>query len=76
MAQGKDTRELEVSLGYKFNNKNYLTFALTHSSYANEQRSRGMAAESNERLEFLGDAVLDTIISEHLFETFRQRREG
>ena len=76
MAQGKDTRELEASLGYKFNNRDHLTCALTHSSYANEQRSRGVLAESNERLEFLGDAVLDTIISEHLFDTFKQRREG
>lgn len=76
MAQGKDTRELENALGYKFKKSEYLTCALTHSSFANEQRSRGIAAESNERLEFLGDAVLDTIISEHLFDTFRQRREG
>ena len=76
MAQGKDTRELENALGYKFNNREYLACALTHSSYANEQRSRGITAESNERLEFLGDAVLDTIISEHLFDTFKQRREG
>ena len=76
MAQGKDTRELEAALRYRFKKSEYLTCALTHSSYANEQRSRGITAESNERLEFLGDAVLDTIISEHLFETFRQRREG
>ena len=76
MAQGKDMRLLERAIGYEFNNKEYLTCALTHSSYANEQRSRGVCLESNERLEFLGDAVLDTIISEHLFDTFRQRREG
>ena len=76
MAQGKDMRLLERAIDYEFNNKEYLICALTHSSYANEQRSRGISQESNERLEFLGDAVLDTIISEHLFDTFRQRREG
>ena len=76
MAQGKDMAQLEAVLGYKFNKIEYLDCALTHSSYANEQRSRGINIESNERLEFLGDAVLDTVISEHLFDTFRQRREG
>jgi len=48
--------------------------ALTHTSYSNE--AKGMIVEHNERLEFLGDAVLDTIISDYLFRTFPQMPEG
>ena len=49
-------KELERKLGYQFNNKALLINALTHSSYANENRDEGVP--SNERLEFLGDSVL------------------
>ena len=76
MAEGRDFHELETKLGYKFINPSFLLCALSHTSYANEQRSRGISAESNERLEFLGDAVLETVISDHLFKTFEKRREG
>ena len=55
--------ELEKSIGYTFKNRELLKVALTHSSYANEKQ-----LESNERLEFLGDAVLDLCISCHLYE--------
>ena len=55
--------ELEKSIGYTFKNKDLLTVALTHSSYAHEKQ-----VECNERLEFLGDAVLDLCISCHLYE--------
>jgi len=48
--------------------------ALTHTSFANE--AKGMTVEHNERLEFLGDAVLDIIISEYLFRTFPEMTEG
>ena len=48
---------LEEKIGYTFTNKRTLALAMTHSSYANEQRGRRKA--NNERLEFLGDAVLE-----------------
>ena len=52
-----DLGKLEEILGYKFNNKDLLLQALTHSSYANESANHSM--QDNERLEFLGDAVLE-----------------
>ena len=76
MAQGKNIHELETKLGYCFKNCEYLLCALTHPSYANEQRSKGVLMESYERLEFLGDAVLQIVISEHLYKTYTKRREG
>ena len=54
--------KLEESLGYKFKNINLLTLALTHSSYANEHN-----VECNERLEYLGDAVLELAMSNELY---------
>ena len=51
---------LEEKIGYTFTNKRTLALAMTHSSYANEQRGRRKA--NNERLEFLGDAVLEVIM--------------
>ena len=62
---------LEELIGYKFENKNLLKQALTHSSYANEK-----TGENNERLEFLGDAVLDLIISNYLFLNYKNLKEG
>ena len=58
----KKTEELEEIIGYHFKNKHYLTQALTHSSYANEKKLGKLGC--NERLEFLGDAVLELISSE------------
>jgi ribonuclease-3 len=55
-------------LGYKFENKNLITEALTHKSYTRDF--------NNERLEFLGDAVLDLIVGEFLFEKFKDSEEG
>ena len=66
--------ELEHSIGYTFKNAELLDRALTHSSWANENKSRG--AKSNERLEFLGDSVLGMIVAEHLFLTNRDMPEG
>lgn len=57
----------EKKLNYTFKNKELLETALTHSSYANEQR-RG--AVCNERLEFLGDSVLSIIVSDYLYNNF------
>ena len=67
----RKTEELEEIIGYHFKNKHYLTQALTHSSYANEKKLGKLG--SNERLEFLGDAVLELISSDYLYARFTQR---
>ena len=76
MALGKDGLLLEEKVAYSFFDTSYLDAALTHSSYTNEMRTRGIKAESNERLEFLGDSVLQLVISEYLFSNFSKYREG
>ena len=76
MAIGKEIIELQQKLGYNFKDISYLELALTHSSYSNEQRARGISVSSNERLEFLGDAVLELVVSEYLFSEFKKYREG
>ena len=76
MALGKDVLELEGKIGYTFSDNSYLDSALTHSSFTNEMRVKGIKADSNERLEFLGDAVLQLVISEHLYDSFTKYREG
>ncbi|NCC23725.1 MAG: ribonuclease III [Deltaproteobacteria bacterium] len=60
-----------MKLGYKFGDQSLVLQALTHSSYANEQ---GM--ESNERMEFLGDAVLELAVSVKIYDLFSDMREG
>ena len=62
MAIGKTFETLEERLGYKFYDPEYLENALTHSSYSNEYKTKGLSIPSNERLEFLGDAVLQIVI--------------
>ncbi len=76
MALGRDALDLQDELGYTFSDISYLEVALTHSSYTNEMRQRGIKAASNERLEFLGDAVLEMVISECLYSRFHKHREG
>ena len=58
--------ELENKIGYTFKNSALLKEALTHSSYANEHKSRHI--KYNERLEFLGDAVLSIVVSDYIFK--------
>lgn len=65
---------LEKKLGYDFGDISLLKTALSHSSYANENRRDG--AESNERLEFLGDAVLGFVVAEYLYRNFPELPEG
>ncbi len=60
-------------LGYRFQNEGLLRRALTHSSLAVEQHRMG---EDNERLEYLGDAVLEHLVSRHLFDAHPEMREG
>ena len=67
-------KEFEKRTGYQFQNKKLLAQALTHSSYANE-RHLGKQAD-NERLEFLGDAVLEIVTSEYLFHRYPEYPEG
>ena len=71
-----DKSLLEERLGYKFNNPELLAEALTHSSYVNEHKNRGIELSCNERLEFLGDSVLSIIVSRYLFGEYSSRQEG
>ncbi len=64
--------QFEDNINYKFKNKNYILEALTHSSYYNENKKY----KFNERLEFLGDAILDMIISDYLFNNEKDLPEG
>ncbi len=74
MQDDRKVIEIENRLGYRFHNAEYLSHALTHSSYANEHRMD--REKNNERLEFLGDAVLEMISSEYLYKTHPQMPEG
>ncbi len=67
-------RELEQRIGYHFQNEALLRQALSHSSYANEHKSKG--AMNNERLEFLGDAVLELVSSQFLYAEYPKLPEG
>lgn len=69
-----DTSVLENRIGYHFRNRFLLECALTHSSYANEQRMHRY--DDYERLEFLGDAVLEMISSDFLYRKYPDKREG
>ena len=66
--------ELEQKIGYQFKDKGLLKHAMSHSSYANERHMGKL--KSNERLEFLGDAVLELVTSEYLFHTYPTMPEG
>ena len=63
--------QFEENINYKFNNHNLLDNALTHTSYAYEHKQ-----SSNEKLEFLGDAILEFVISEYLYNNYRKLKEG
>jgi ribonuclease III len=69
-----DLIELQRILGFLFQQTDLLTQALTHSSFANE--NPGTAPASNERLEFLGDAILGLIVAENLYRDFPSMSEG
>lgn len=66
-------QHLQDRLGYCFKNPSLLERALTHKSFANELRN---CVDHNEKLEFLGDAVLDLVVGEFLFERYPQDTEG
>lgn len=67
-------KSLEKNLNYKFKNPKLLIKALTHSSYANENKM--LITESNERLEFLGDSILSLIVSQYLYKKYPDYPEG
>ena len=67
-------KTLEEKIGYAFRDRTLLENALTHSSYANEHRDKGMP--SNERLEFLGDSILGLVVADHLYRNRPDLPEG
>ncbi len=70
----KDFLELEKKINVTFKNKDFLQQALVHRSYLNENSNFKFG--NNERLEFLGDAVLEIIVTEYLYSTFPNEQEG
>lgn len=70
----KDFNEFEKRIGIKFENKSLLQTAFTHRSWINENRREG--AEHNERLEFLGDAVLELAVTDFLYNKYPEKPEG
>ena len=70
----KEPKEFQQKIGYQFNDEKLLTQALTHSSYANEKHMKKLS--DNERLEFLGDAVLEIISSDFLYKNYTDQPEG
>jgi ribonuclease-3 len=74
MSKKEMMKELEKKSGYCFKDFNLLVQAMTHSSYSNEHRLNRLT--NNERLEFLGDAVLEIISSEFLYKEYPKMLEG
>lgn len=77
--KARDFNKLEEALGHRFRRSKLLEQALTHTSYARETEQaseEGISVADNEQLEFLGDAVLELVTSEKLFQSFPQFREG
>ena len=68
-----DTSELENKIGVNFKDKSLIEQAVTHRSYLNENKDYKLP--HNERLEFLGDAVLELVVTENLFEQFPARQD-
>lgn len=74
MLSKQQVKDFEKHINYVFKNKDFLVSAMTHSSYANEHNLRKV--DNNERLEFLGDAVLEIITSDYLFKKYPDLLEG
>lgn len=72
--KNKIRSELEEKTGYSFKDEKLLYLSLSHSSYANEQIAR--KTEHNERIEFLGDAVLEIVSSDYLYRNYSDMSEG
>ena len=74
MFKQEELKELEKKIGYEFSEKRLLGQAVTHSSFSNEQKINKY--KNYERLEFLGDAVLELLSSRFFFETYPDMSEG
>ncbi|MDE6891279.1 MAG: ribonuclease III [Lachnospiraceae bacterium] len=74
MYKQEELKELEKKIGYEFSNRKLLGQAVTHSSFSNEQKINKL--KNYERLEFLGDAVLELLSSQFFFETYPDMSEG
>lgn len=74
LVEAKNAALLEKTIHYEFADKSLLQEALSHKSFSNEQNDR--SAPDNERLEFLGDAVLGLVVSHYVFRSFEQLPEG
>ncbi len=74
MLKEDEIKELSHKLNYRFKDQKLLVTALTHSSYVNENKLK--YSDNNERLEYLGDAVLDAVISEYLYRKNKDVEEG
>lgn len=72
--QNPELSELEKKIDIEFKNKEMLKLAFVHTSYLNEHKDE--ISEDNERLEFLGDAVLELVVTEYLYEKFPEKGEG
>ena len=74
MTARKNSKDLIKKIGYEFKNKKYLEEALTHRSYSNEaEKTRRF---NNEKLEFLGDAILNLITTEYIYDLYGKKTEG
>ncbi len=73
MNEQESLEKLQEKIGYKFKNEKLLYEALSHSSFANENKK---SRNSNERLEFLGDSVLSIVVSDYIFKHFTHIPEG
>ncbi len=71
-----ETLQLQEKIGYRFHDPDLLLRAVTHSSYANETGAKNHHLLCNERLEFLGDAVLSVLTGEYLYHRFPNGTEG
>lgn len=71
---GRDYSKFEEKIGYIFSDKKLLEQAFSHSSYINERKVNH--EDSYERMEFLGDAVLELVVSQYLFDHYKEKTEG
>jgi ribonuclease-3 len=70
----KSLKEIQLNINYSFKNIELLNTSLTHSSFANENKMKSY--ENNERLEFLGDVIVNLIVSEYLYHRYSELPEG
>ena len=71
-----DFKTFQASIDYQIIHKNFFINALTHRSFLKSKGTNGVKFTSNERLEYLGDAVLDSVVAEYLYKNFPDSEEG